>query len=62
MEKFLLGTGAGKGEVATCSLGGVQEIQFRALAAGLPGVRCGRDSNHPALLTLSKAKLFSDRG
>jgi len=59
MKKLLL---AGKGEIATCSLGGAQKIQFRALVAGLPGVRCGRESNLAALLTLSKAKLFSDRG
>jgi len=39
----------------------LKEIQFRALADGLQGVRCARESNYPALLTLGKAKLFSDR-
>jgi hypothetical protein len=53
--------GTGKWEMTTCSLGGAQEIQFRALADGLAGVRCARESNHPALLTLGEAKLFSDR-
>lgn len=62
MEKFLLGIRVGTRETATCSFGGAQEIQFRALVAGLPGARCGRESNHPALLTLSKGEaIFGQR-
>jgi hypothetical protein len=62
MEKLLLGIRAGTREIATCSFGGAQEIQFRALVAGLPGMRCGRESNHPALLTLSKGEaIFGQR-